>query len=93
MKTQGLKAYLGFLMMNVRLKVRLKTVTKRAQLALDVFVHSIQQYIGAYTTDLDGLDTLVFTAGIGEHAAYIRSQICKNLDYLGVKIDEEKNKK
>ena len=37
-------------------------------------------------------DTLVFTAGIGEHAAYIRSQICKNLDYLGVKIDEEKNK-
>lgn len=38
------------------------------------------------------MDTLVFTAGIGEHAAYIRSQICKNLDYLGVKIDEEKNK-
>lgn len=64
---------------------------KRAQLALDVFVHSIQQYIGAYVTDLNGLDTLVFTAGIGEHATNIRSAVCKNLGYLGVKIDEAKN--
>jgi acetate kinase len=69
-----------------------KNGNERAQLALDVFVHSIQQYIGAYTTDLEGLDTLVFTAGIGEHSAFIRSEICKRLGYLGVKIDEAKNK-
>lgn len=68
-----------------------KEGNQRAQLAIAVFVHSIQQYIGAYTTDLQGLDTLVFTAGIGEHAALIRQKVCENLDYLGVKIDVEKN--
>ena len=68
-----------------------KEGNQRAQLAIAVFVHSIQQYIGAYTTDLQGLDTLVFTAGIGEHAALIRQKVCENLDYLGVKIDAEKN--
>ncbi|MBA1394424.1 acetate kinase, partial [Lactobacillus sp. XV13L] len=41
--------------------------------------------------DLNGLDTLIFTAGIGEHSAYIRSLICQKLEYLGVKIDEQKN--
>lgn len=65
---------------------------KRAQLAIDVFVHSIQQFIGAYTTDLNGLDTLIFTAGIGENSAYIRKLICQQLGYLGVKVDEQKNK-
>lgn len=64
---------------------------QRAQLALDVYVHQIQQYIGAYTTDLQGLDTLVFTAGIGEHSALIRQRVCENLGYLGVRIDPVKN--
>lgn len=64
---------------------------KRAQLALDVYVHQIQQYIGAYTTDLEGLDTLVFTAGIGEHSALIRQMVCDRLGYLGVKLDAAKN--
>ncbi|KJW13432.1 acetate/propionate family kinase [Levilactobacillus spicheri] len=63
----------------------------RAQLALDVYVHQIQQYIGAYTTDLDGLDTLVFTAGVGEHSAIVRQAVCAQLGYLGVKLDEAKN--
>lgn len=88
----GLKGLSGISNDEREIESAAKNGNERAQLALDVFVHSIQQYIGAYTADLDGLDTLVFTAGIGEHAAYIRSQICKNLDYLGVKIDEEKNK-
>lgn len=69
-----------------------KSGNKRAQLAIDVFVHSIQQFIGAYTTDLGGLDTLIFTAGIGENSAYIRELICQQLGYLGVKVDEQKNK-
>ncbi|QLL69158.1 acetate/propionate family kinase [Lactobacillus sp. 3B(2020)] len=64
---------------------------ERAKLALDIFVHSIQQFIGAYTTDLEGLDTLVFTAGIGEHAALVRKEVCSAFGYLGVKIDDEKN--
>lgn len=69
-----------------------KSGNKRAQLAIDVFVHSIQQFIGAYTTDLGGLDTLIFTAGIGENSAYIRELVCQQLGYLGVKVDEQKNK-
>lgn len=54
-------------------------------------MHQIQQYIGAYTTDLDGLDTLVFTAGVGEHSAIVRQAVCAQLGYLGVKLDEAKN--
>ncbi|AYM02411.1 acetate/propionate family kinase [Levilactobacillus yiduensis] len=68
-----------------------QTGNERAQLALDVYAHQIQQYIGAYTTDLEGLDTLVFTAGIGEHSALVRKMVCSRLRYLGVKIDEAKN--
>ena len=64
----------------------------RAEMALKVFVHQIQHYIGAYASDIGGLDTLIFTAGIGEHSWTMRSAICKKLANLGVKIDEEKNK-
>ena len=64
----------------------------RAKMALKVFVHQIQHYIGAYASDIGGLDTLIFTAGIGEHSWTMRSAICEKLEYLGVKIDEEKNR-
>ena len=68
-----------------------KQGNQRAQLALDVYAHQIQQYIGAYTTDLEGLDTLAFTAGIGEHSALVRQMVCERLGYLGIKLDPEKN--
>lgn len=63
----------------------------RAQLAVKMFVHQIQHYIGAYAADLDGLDTLIFTAGIGEHSSSIRQLVCEKLGYLGVSIDDTKN--
>lgn len=65
----------------------------RAELALAIFAHSVQQFIGAYTTDLQGLNTLVFTAGIGEHSSLIRQMICDPLSYLGIHLDPEKNDK
>ncbi|MFD1123912.1 acetate/propionate family kinase [Lentilactobacillus raoultii] len=65
---------------------------QRAKLALAVYVHQIQHYIAAYTADLNGIDTLVFTAGVGEHSAPIRHRVCAGLTYLGVKIDESANK-
>lgn len=68
-----------------------KSGNKRAALALKMFVHQIQHYVGAYAADLDGLDTLIFTAGIGEHSSSIRKMVCSKLDYLGVKIDDQKN--
>ncbi|MBQ9823100.1 MAG: acetate/propionate family kinase [Solobacterium sp.] len=65
---------------------------ERAQLAVDVFVTGIVHYIGAFAMDLGRLDYLVFTAGIGEHSAYIREKVCAKLGLLGVRIDDEKNK-
>ena len=66
---------------------------ERAKLAVDVFVTGIVHYIGAFAMDLGRLDCLVFTAGIGEHSAYIRQRVCEKLGLLGVKIDKEKNGK
>ena len=65
---------------------------ERARLAVEVFVYQVKKYIGAFTALLNGLDSLVFTGGIGENDWYIREQICANLDYLGIAIDSEKNR-
>ena len=60
-------------------------------LALDKFAYEIRKYIGSYSAALGGLDCLVFTAGVGENSASMRARICEGLEYLGVKIDPEKN--
>lgn len=64
----------------------------RAQLALDMFVYTVKKFIGSYAAVLNGVDAIVFTAGIGENSASMRSSICEGLDYLGAKVDQEKNK-
>ena len=61
------------------------------QLALDKFAYEVRKYIGSYAAALGGLDCLVFTAGVGENSASMRARICEGLEYLGVKIDPEKN--
>ena len=61
------------------------------QLALDKFAYEVRKYIGSYSAALGGLDCLVFTAGVGENSASMRARICEGLEYLGVKIDPEKN--
>lgn len=63
----------------------------QAKLALDVYVHSARHWLGAYLAQLNGLDALVFTAGIGENRAGIRAAICADLDQLGIRLDAEKN--
>lgn len=63
----------------------------RANLALDVFAYGTKKYIGAYSAALNGVDVIVFTAGVGENDADVRQRTLKNLDYLGVKLDLEKN--
>ena len=62
-----------------------------AKLALDVYVHAARHWLGAYLAQLNGLDALVFTAGIGENRAGIRAAICSELDRLGILLDAEKN--
>lgn len=64
---------------------------ERAFLALSIFAYKIKQYIGAYACAMGGLDALVFTAGIGENNAAMRTSVCKRLDFLGIEIDESKN--
>ncbi len=65
---------------------------KRAQLALDVFTYSVAKIAGSYIVAMGGLDAIVFTAGIGENDMSVRAAIAKRLEFLGVKIDPEKNK-
>jgi acetate kinase len=62
-----------------------------AQLALDVFVHDTRRWIGSYYLELNGLDALVFTAGIGENRPALRQAVCANLDQLGILLDAAKN--
>ncbi len=64
---------------------------KRSKLALDMFSYACKKYVGAYAAAMNGLDCLVFTAGVGENTPSVRSAICKDMQYLGLEIDEEKN--
>ena len=66
---------------------------ERAQLALDMFAYSVKKLIGSYAAALGKVDAIVFTAGIGENVSSIRTQITSGLEFMGVKIDEEKNSK
>ena len=63
-----------------------------AALALKKFAYEVRKYIGAYAAALGGCDCLVFTAGVGENSAEMRARICEGLEYLGVKLDPEKNR-
>jgi len=64
---------------------------KECQLALDMSAYRIKQYIGSYAAIMNGLDAVVFTAGIGENSDVIRKLVCTNLEYLGIDLDIEKN--
>lgn len=65
---------------------------KDCQLALFMNAYRIRKYIGAYTAALNGLDAIIFTAGIGENSSYMRQLVCTDMDYFGIEVDEEKNK-
>ena len=64
---------------------------ERAKLAFDMLCYQIKKYIGSYTAAMGGLTAIVFTAGIGEHVSYIRKNALSNLEYLGIKLDDQRN--
>ena len=64
-----------------------------AKLTLELYTYRIKKYIGSYFAALNGIDTIIFTAGLGENDAVVRSWSCKNLEALGIKLDEEANVK
>ena len=64
---------------------------KDCLLALAMNAYRIRKFIGAYTAAMGGLDAIVFTAGVGENSAYLRNLVCKDMEFFGIEIDEEKN--
>ncbi len=65
---------------------------ERAKLALDVYYHKVKKYIGAYMAIMNGADAIIFTAGLGENSPETRRDVCKDMSFLGIEIDEAKNK-
>ena len=63
----------------------------RAALALKILTNGIKKHIGAYAAEMNGIDALVFTAGIGENQSNIRELTCEGMEFFGIKIDKEKN--
>ena len=65
---------------------------KICQLALEMNAYRIKKFIGSYAAILNGIDAIVFTAGIGENSDVVRSMVCEDLEFLGINLDLEKNK-
>lgn len=70
-----------------------KAGNKRADIALEMFYYRVAKYVGSYVAAMNGVDTLVFTAGLGENSSYTREVICRYLTYLGIELSEEENSK
>jgi acetate kinase len=76
---------------DIRELLKIKNTDNRAAEAINIFCYQVSKYIGAYAAALGGIDTLVFSAGIGEHLPQIREQICRNLEFLGIALDKDSN--
>jgi len=74
------------------IEAALEDGNERAALALKVFAHKVRFYIGAYIAEMNGVDAIVFTAGVGENDIYMREVICREMGNLGIKLDVVKNK-
>ena len=69
----------------------IKNGNERATLAMTMYDYRIKKYVGAYAAALGGIDLLVFTAGVGENRAALRTEVCQGLEFLGIKLDESIN--
>jgi acetate kinase len=74
-----------------RIEQRMADGDADARLAFDLFCYRIRKVIGAYFAALNGIDALIFTAGIGEHSAAVRAAVCTDLDALGITVDATRN--
>jgi acetate kinase len=90
-KQSGMSALAGYNDMR-EVEKRYAEDNSRARLALDMYVRRIRKYTGAFAAVMNGLDALVFTAGIGEHSVLVREKVCVEMDFLGIRLDVEKNK-
>ena len=65
---------------------------ERAKLAKDIFINAVKKLIGSYIAEMGGVDAVVFTAGVGENDRSVRWDVCEHMEYLGIKVDPDKNK-
>jgi acetate kinase len=79
--------------MRILQKEMAETNGQRAQIAIEVFCYRARKYIGAYLAAMGGADAVVFTGGIGENSAEIRKRICEGLDWVGLRLDENRNQR
>jgi acetate kinase len=86
-KHSGLIAISGFSSDMREILQAMNEGNANAQLAFDMFEYRLRKYIGSYIAAMNGLDVLVFTAGIGENVALLREKICNQLTFVGVKLD------
>ncbi len=89
-KSSGLKGVCGMNDMRDLHEARQKG-NKDAELAFMMFVHKIRKYLGAYMLELDGIDGLIFTGGIGENDEFVRKAVTDNLSFVGIELDQEEN--
>ncbi len=90
-KASGLKGISGISADMRQIVEAIAANNPRAQLALDIYVHRLRSSIGAMLASLGGLDALIFTAGVGENSPLVRAAACKAFEFLGLKVDLEKN--
>lgn len=90
-KKSGLLGMTGMLDMR-DIEAAIEKGDKRAKLARDMYLYRIRKYIGSYAAAMGGVDIVLFTGGVGENQMGCRAEICEGLEFLGIKIDSEKNK-
>jgi acetate kinase len=91
-KESGLLGLSGFSSDLRDIEMKAEQGDHRAELALDIFASRIHQYIGSYAARMNGVDAVIFTAGIGENSSTIRAKVLKGLEFMGVYWDPEQNK-
>jgi acetate kinase len=91
-KQSGLKGICGFNDMR-EIRQQAENGKDSAQLAIDMYCYRIKKYLGAYSAVLGRVDAIIFTAGIGENAGFIRKEVCEGLNGLGIHLDKEKNQR
>jgi len=92
-KQSGVKGISGVSSDMREVEAAMKEGNERAKLALDMYSYRIKKYIGAYAAAMGGVDVIVFTAGVGEHQWDVRQAAVCDMEFLGVQLDEEKNRK
>ncbi len=90
-KASGLSGISGISSDMRQIKAAISQGSDRAQLAFDIYVHRLRSSIGAMLSSLQGLDALIFTAGVGENTPEIRQAACEAFEFIGIKIDSSKN--